>query len=91
MSITEALLLGSVMPLAMLVHDFSLLPLVLLPIWSICINALAHSNCNKFDGASEHSLLSLVRHHQSHHSRYSGNFSFLFIQLDRWFGTARSF
>jgi Delta7-sterol 5-desaturase len=91
MSIIEALLLGSVMPLAMLVHDFSLLALVLLPIWSICINALAHSNCNLFANASEHSLLSLVRHHQSHHSRYSGNFSFLFTQLDRWFGTARSF
>jgi Delta7-sterol 5-desaturase len=91
MSITEALLLGSVMPLAMLAHDFSLLPLVLLPIWSIGINALAHSNCNLFDSASEHSLFSLVRHHQSHHSRYSGNFSFLFTQLDRWFGTARSF
>jgi Delta7-sterol 5-desaturase len=91
MSIAEALLLGSVMPLAMLVHDFSLLPLVLLPIWSIGINVLAHSNCNLLDSASEHSLLSLVRHHQSHHSRYSGNFSFLFTQLDRWFGTARSF
>lgn len=91
MSITEALLLASVMPLAMLVHHFSLIPLMLLPIWSICINALAHSNCNLFSKSSEHSLLSLVRHHQSHHSRYSGNFSFLFNQLDRWFGTARSF
>jgi Delta7-sterol 5-desaturase len=91
MSITEALLLGGVMPLAMLVHDFSLVALVLLPIWSIFINALAHSNCNLFSNASENSLLSLVRHHQSHHSRYSGNFSFLFTQLDRWFDTARSF
>ncbi len=91
MSMTEALLLGSVMPLAMLVHHFSLTALVLLPIWSICINAVAHSNCNLFSSASEHSLLSLVRHHQSHHSRYNGNFSFMFNQLDRWFGTARSF
>lgn len=91
MSITEALLLGSVMPMAMLVHDFSLISLLLLPIWSICINTLAHSNCNLFSTASEHSLLSLVRHHQSHHSQYKGNYSFLFNQLDRWFGTARSF
>ena len=91
MSITEALLLGSVMPLAMLAHHFSLISLVLLPIWSVSINALAHSNCNLFSTASEHSLFSLVRHHQSHHSRYHGNYSFLFNQLDRWFGTARSF
>ncbi len=91
MSITEAVLLGSVMPMAMLVHDFSLISLLLLPIWSICINTLAHSNCNLFSTASEHSLLSLVRHHQSHHSQYKGNYSFLFNQLDRWFGTARSF
>jgi Delta7-sterol 5-desaturase len=91
MSIIEAILLGSVMPLAMLVHHFSLISLLLLPIWSISINALAHSNCNLFNTASDHSLLSLVRHHQSHHSRYHGNYSFLFTQLDRWFGTARSF
>ncbi|MBC7756743.1 MAG: sterol desaturase family protein [Bdellovibrio sp.] len=91
MGIIEALLLGSVMPLAMLVHHFSLISLALLPIWSIGINALAHSNCNLFSSVSEHSILSLVRHHQSHHSRYSGNFSFLFNQLDRWFGTARPF
>ncbi len=91
MSMTEATLLGSVMPLAMLVHDFSLIPLVLLPIWSISINAIAHSNCNLFSNASEHSLLSLVRHHQSHHSSYHGNYSFFFNQLDRWFGTARPF
>jgi Delta7-sterol 5-desaturase len=91
MSIIEAILLGSVMPLAMLVHHFSLILLLLLPIWSISINALAHSNCNLFNTASEHSLLSLVRHHQSHHSRYNGNYSFLFNQLDRWFGTARPF
>jgi Delta7-sterol 5-desaturase len=91
MSATEAVLLGSVMPLAMLVHDFSLAALIFLPIWSITINAIAHSNCNLFPKVSEHSLLTLVRHHQSHHSSYKGNYSFFFNQLDRWSGTSRPF
>lgn len=87
MSASEALLLGSVMPIAMLVHEFSLISLVLLPIWSIVINTIAHSNCNFFPNANEQSLLGLVKHHQYHHSRYHTNYSFLFTQLDDWFST----
>lgn len=90
MGATEAILLGSVMPIAMLINEFSLLALVLLPIWSISINALAHSNCDLFPHASEHSLLGLIRHHQNHHSRYHGNYSFLFAQLDRWFNSTQT-
>lgn len=90
MSATEALLLGSVMPTAMLIHDFSLLALILLPIWSISINTVAHSNCDLFPHASERSLLGLIRHHQNHHSRYHGNYSFLFTQLDRWFNSTQT-
>lgn len=90
MRATEAMLLGSVMPLAMLVHDFSIQALLFLPVWSIFINTLAHSNCDLFPGASEHSLLSLARHHQAHHSRYHGNYSFFFSHLDRWLGTSSS-
>jgi len=88
-SMGEAILLGSVMPIAMLFHDFSIVSLAFLPIWSIAINTLAHSNCNLFPNASEHSLLGLIRHHQSHHSKYHGNYSFFFTQLDRWFNTTQ--
>lgn len=87
MSASEALMLGSVMPMAMLVHDFSIAALFLLPIWSIIINAFAHSNCDFFPNAKENSLLSFIRHHQSHHSNYHGNYSFFFIQIDRWLKT----
>lgn len=90
MSVTEAVLLGSVMPLAMLAHDFSLPALLFLPVWSICINSLAHANCDLFPKASEDSLPGFIKHHQSHHSRYHGNYSFLFARLDRWFGTAQT-
>jgi len=85
----EALLLGSVMPIAMLFHDFSLFSLAFLSIWSIAINTLAHSNCNLFPSASEHSLLGLIKHHQNHHSNYHGNYSFFFTQLDHWFNTTQ--
>ncbi len=87
MSIWEAILLGSVMPIAMLFHDFSFASLAFLPIWSIAINTMAHSNCNLFPNASEHSLLGLVNHHQCHHSHYRGNYSFFFPQLDHWLHT----
>ncbi len=88
-SMGEAIMLGSVMPIAMLFHDFSIVSLAFLPIWSIAINTLAHSNCNLFPNASEHSLLRLIKHHQSHHSKYHGNYSFFFTQLDRWFNTTQ--
>lgn len=90
MSISEAILLGSVMPIAMLFYDFSFASLALLPIWSIFINTLAHSNCNLFPNASEHSLFGLIKHHQSHHSRYHGNYSFFFTLLDRLFNTTQT-
>lgn len=89
MSSLEAILLGSVMPIAMLCYHFSLVALVLLPVWSICINTLAHANCHLFPKASERSLLGFIKHHQNHHSHYHGNFSFFFSQIDRLFGTSR--
>lgn len=89
MSATEALLLGSVMPIAMLVWDFSAFSLLFLPIWSIAINALAHSNCDFFPQATQRSYLGLVKHHQAHHSHYHGNYSFFFWPLDAYLGTLR--
>jgi len=90
MSVTEAVLLGSVMPLAMLVYTFSLQALMLLPLWSIFINALSHSNCDLFPKAHPYSLLGFIKHHQHHHSHYQGNYSFFFGQLDSWLGTAQT-
>lgn len=89
MSVTEALMLGSVMPIAMLAWDFSACSLLFLPVWSIAINALAHSNCDIFPHAAQRSYLGLVKHHQSHHSHYHGNYSFFFWQIDAYLGTLR--
>lgn len=89
MSVTEALLLGSVMPLIMPFHTFSLQALLFLPIWSILVNSLAHTNCNLFAKASANSVLGFIKHHQNHHSFYQGNYSFFFPHLDRWLGTVQ--
>ena len=90
MSSLEALLLSAVLPTAMLLHDFSAAALIFLPIWSILINTLSHSNCDLFPRAQEDSLLGFIKHHQAHHSRYHDNFGFFFSQLDTWLGTSRS-
>lgn len=89
MSIGEAVLLSSVMPIAMLFYDFSLFSLAFLSVWSIAISTLIHSNCKLFPSASEHSLLGIIKHHQNHHTNYHGNYSFFFIQLDNWFHTTQ--
>lgn len=89
MSGLEALLLGAVLPTAMLLHDFSATALVFLPLWSILINTLSHSNCDFFPHAAEGSLLGFIKHHQAHHSRYHDNFGFFFSHLDTWLGTSR--
>lgn len=88
MSSLEALLLGSVMPLAMLVHTFSALSLLFLPLWSLLINTLSHSNCDFFPSARADSMLGFIRHHQAHHSSYHGNYGFFFNRLDTWLGTS---
>lgn len=70
----EELLLGSVLPLAMLAWDFSAYSLLLFPIWSLLINAMSHMNARG---------IGFVEHHQKHHQWYSGNYAFLFSALDR--------
>lgn len=89
MSSLEALLLGAVLPTALLLHAFSPAALIFLPLWSILVNTLSHSNCDFFPAAQEGSLLGFIKHHQAHHSRYHHNFGFFFGHLDTWLGTSR--
>lgn len=89
MSVTEAMLLGAVLPLIMPFHTFAIESLLFLPVWSIIINTLAHSNCDLFPKAAPNSLLGFIKHHQHHHSFYQGNFGFFFSQLDTWLGTTQ--
>lgn len=82
----EALLLGAVMPLAMIVHDFSVWSLLMLPPLSLFWNTVGHSNAMPqwpmlawLAGASQR--------HAAHHRLVKGNYGFAMPYLDRWLGT----
>lgn len=77
----EAVLLGSVMILAMLVHDFSPWSLISLPVSSLFFNTIGHSNYNVF--ASKPNAYSASLEHSLHHKRVSGNYGFYLPFLDQ--------
>lgn len=80
----EAMMLGDVILLPMLMHDFSAEALVALPVFSILINSLGHSNY----AAGPRWLAAAARRHQLHHACYQGNYGFMSPLLDRWLGTS---
>lgn len=83
----EALLLGSVPLLPMLLHDFSFQALLCLPLLSILLNALGHANYEFTRTAPARGLLGASRRHALHHARYHGNYGFLLPVFDRLAGT----
>jgi sterol desaturase/sphingolipid hydroxylase (fatty acid hydroxylase superfamily) len=84
----EAVLLGSVMITAMAMHAFSYVALACLPLISILINVVSHSNYELFPNAPEGSLRAAARRHGGHHSRSAATYGFLMPMLDRLFGGA---
>lgn len=83
----EAVLLGNVILLPMLVHDFSFAALLSLPVMSLLLNVLGHSNYDFRPAAGHDHPLSASRRHHLHHLRFHGNYGFLFGFMDRWCGT----
>lgn len=83
----EAILLGNVILLPMLVHDFSFAALLSLPVLSLVLNNLGHSNHDFAPGVGSRHWLAASRRHHLHHACHRGNYGFLFDGLDRWLGT----
>jgi len=83
----EALMLGSVPLLPMLVHDFSLQALAALTILSIALNNLGHSNYEFSTTAPARGWRAASRRHHLHHACYHGNYGFLLDVFDRWAGS----
>ncbi|WP_219339756.1 sterol desaturase family protein [Luteimonas salinisoli] len=83
----EAVLLGNVILLPMLLHDFSFAALLALPVASLLLNNLGHSNYDYAPGVGHDHWLAASRRHHLHHACYHGNYGFLFNFMDRWFGT----
>ena len=83
----EALLLGSVPIIPMLLHDFSFAALFCLPVFSIVLNNLGHSNYELTRRPSARGPLGASRRHHLHHACYHGNYGFLLEVFDRRAGS----
>lgn len=79
----EAVMLGSVPLIPMLLHDFSFVALFSLPILSVLLNSLGHSNYEFTRGAPASGPLGASRRHHLHHACYHGNYGFLLTAFDR--------
>ena len=82
----EALMLGNVILLPMLVHDFSTVALLSLPIMSLIFNNIGHSNYN-FRPKGKGPWRESSRRHHLHHAAFNGNFGFMFGFMDYFFST----
>lgn len=85
----EAIMLGNVILLPMLLHDFNIYALAAVPVFSIIFNNIGHSNYDFLpDAHHDRWWLNGARRHHLHHACYNGNFGFMFPFMDRLFGTA---
>jgi Delta7-sterol 5-desaturase len=84
----ESFLLGTVMPLALVLHAFSPWALLGLTLMSLLLNVGGHLPFErlraKWAFALPHS-----RYHNRHHREFRTHFAFSFAPLDRWFGGAK--
>lgn len=77
----ETMMLGSVLLLPMLVHDFSVYALAFIPLFSLLVNSMGHANYD-FHPNSQLAIFAGVRRHQLHHACFHGNYGFLFPFMD---------
>lgn len=83
----EAAMLGNVILLPMLVHDFSFWSLASVPVFSLFFNCIGHANYDFFPRVSYAHWFAASRRHHLHHACYNGNFGFQFTFMDRLFRT----
>ncbi len=84
---SEGLLLGAVMPLIMCFYDFQLYSLMTLPLMSILMNVLGHSNVDFYPDKPMKSLLSFSKRHSLHHKVPHTNYGFFLPYFDIIFRT----
>lgn len=86
----EALMLGNVILLPMVLHDFSFWALFSVPLFSLFFNCIGHANYDFFPRVSHGHWFAASRRHHLHHARYNGNYGFQFTFMDRLFRTRLS-
>lgn len=87
---SEGLALGAVMQFAMFFHDFQFYSLMLLPLMSILMNVLGHSNVDFFPQYSMNHILSFSKRHSEHHRVPHTNYGFFLPIIDLWLGTSKN-
>ena len=85
----ESFLLGSVMPLALLLHPFSPWALLGLTVMSLILNVSGHLPYEQIHERSQlfRRLLAHSRYHNRHHREFHTHHAFSLAWLDRWFGS----
>lgn len=83
----EALMLGNVILLPMILHDFSVYALFSVPLFSLLFNSIGHSNFD-FNPRSPRVIFNGARRHHLHHACFHGNYGFMFPFMDWMFKTA---
>lgn len=83
----EAIMLGNVILLPMLIHDFSAFALISVPLFSLFSNSIGHSNYD-FKPEGNGVWQKASRRHHLHHACYHGNFGFMFGFMDTLMKTA---
>lgn len=83
----EAIMLGNIILLPMLVHDFSAQALLSVPIFSLVFNNLGHANYD-FSPRANSVFHNASRRHHLHHACFNGNFGFMLPFMDKLLGTA---
>lgn len=84
---SEGILLGAVMPIIMLFHDFQFYSLMTLPVMSIMMNVLGHSNVDFNPDQSMNNLMSFSKRHSQHHKIPHSNYGFFLPYFDIIFKT----
>ena len=79
----EAMMLGNVILLPMVLHDFAFWSLASVPVFSIFLNAVGHANYEFFPKVGPRHPLAASRRHHLHHARPAGNYGFAFAFMDR--------
>ena len=83
----EALMLGNIILLPMVVHDFYFWSLASVPVLSLMLNLIGHSNWDFFPKVSDTHPLAASRRHHLHHARPAGNYGFALAFMDQIMGT----
>ena len=88
----ESFLLGSVMPLALLLHAFSPCALLGLTLISLILNVSGHLPYEQIHQRSKlfKHLLGHSRYHNRHHREFHTHYAFSLMWLDRWLGGAQA-